>query len=69
MRRDNQLIRLAISDAHKTDIQHKLASQQQQQADLLEKIRYDEDNAQLNKEHFKIANPVKAIFSKYTRKD
>lgn len=69
MRRDNRLVRLAISDADKTAIQHKLAIHRQQQANLLEKIRHEEDNTQLNKESFKIANPVKAIFSRYTRKN
>jgi hypothetical protein len=69
MRRDNRLIRLAISDGHKTDIQHKLAFHQEQQADLLARIRHEEDLARRNKEPFKIANPVKAIFSKYSRKN
>lgn len=69
MRRDNRLIRLDISDAHKTIIQNNLASYQQEQAELLAKIKYEEDNAAPNKEPFKIANPVKAIFSKYSRKN
>ncbi len=69
MRRDNRLIRLDISDAHKTIIQNNLASYQQEQAELLAKIKYEEDNAPPNKEPFKIANPVKAIFSKYSRKN
>ena len=43
MRRDNRLIRLDISDSHKTAIQNNLASYQQEQADLLAKIRYEED--------------------------
>ena len=68
MRRDNRLIRLDISDTYKTVIQTTLASQQQEQAELLAKIKHEEDNASLNKEPFKIANPVKAIFSKYGRK-
>lgn len=62
MRRDNRLIRLDISEADKALIQNNLASYQQEQADLLAKIRYEEDKAPLNKEPFKIANPVKAIF-------
>lgn len=69
MRRDNRLIRLDISDANKTIIQNNLASYQQEQAELLAKIKYEEDNAAPNKEPFKIANPVKAIFSKYSRKN
>lgn len=69
IRRDNRLVRLDISDMHKAVIQSNLASYQQEQADLLAKIRYEEDNAPLNKELFKIANPVKAIFSKYSRKN
>lgn len=60
MRRDNRLIRLDISDAHKTIIQNQLAFQQ---ADL-DKISYEEDS----KASFKIANPVKAIFSKCSKK-
>lgn len=69
MRRDNRLIRLDISDSHKTAIQNNLASYQQEQADLLAKIRYEEDKTPMDKEPFKIANPVKAIFSKYSRKN
>lgn len=69
IRRDNRLVRLDISDMHKAVIQSNLASYQQEQADLLAKIRYEENNAPLNKELFKIANPVKAIFSKYSRKN
>lgn len=69
MRRDNRLIRLTISDVHKADIQNNLASYQQEQAELLAKIRYEEDKAPLNKDPFKIVNPVKAIFSKYSRKN
>ena len=61
MRRDNRLIRLDISDARKTAIQNQLAFQQQ--ADL-DKISCEEDKAS-----FKIANPVKAIFSKYSKKN
>ena len=67
MRRDNRLIRLDISDAHMAAIQNRLAAHQQEQANLLANIRY-EDNAPDNKEPFKITNPVKAIFSKYGRK-
>jgi len=62
MRRDNRLIRLDISDAHKTTIQNQLAFQQR--ADL-DKINYEEDS----KASFKIANPVKAIFSKCSKKN
>lgn len=69
MRRDNRLIRLDISDAHKTVIQSHLASQQQEQAELLAKIKYEQDNAAPAKAPFKIANPVKSIFSKYNRKN
>jgi hypothetical protein len=69
MRRDNRLIRLDISDAHKAAIQNNLAFHQQEQAELLAKIRYEEDNAPPKKEPFKIVNPVKAILSKYSRKN
>ena len=69
MRRDNRLIRLAISDTDKISIQNNLISYQQEQAELLAKIRYEEDNVSSNKESFKITNPVKAIFSRYSRKN
>ncbi len=69
MRRDNRLIRLAISAAHKTTIQNNLAVHQQEQAELLAKIAYEEVSEPVNKESFKIANPVRAIFSKYSRKN
>ncbi len=39
MRRDNRLIRLAISEAHKTNIQNNLALHLQEQADLLTRFQ------------------------------
>ena len=69
MRRDNRLVRLDISEAHKVAIKKQLAHQQQEQAELLASIRYEEDNVMPDKESFKLGNPVKAIFSKYSRKD
>ncbi|MDO9139829.1 MAG: hypothetical protein Q7U38_05835 [Methylobacter sp.] len=69
MRRDNRLVRLDISEEHKIAIQKQLAYQQQEQAALLARIRYEEENAVPDKESFKLANPVKAIFSRYGRKD
>ncbi|MFU8790301.1 MAG: hypothetical protein ACNA7G_14825 [Methylobacter sp.] len=69
MRRDNRLVRLDISEEHKLAIQKQLAYQQQEQAALLASIKYEEENAVPDKESFKLANPVKAIFSRYGRKD
>jgi hypothetical protein len=69
LRRDNRLVRLDIPDVNKAVIQRNLATYQQEQADLLAKIRYEDDNPPRNKELFKMANPVKAIFSKYSRKN
>jgi len=69
MRRDNRLVRLDISEAHKVAIKNQLAHHQQEQAALLASIRYEEANPLPDKESFKLGNPVKAIFSKYGRKD
>ncbi len=66
MRRDKRLIKLEICDAHKTAIKCQLTAQHESELSALK--NFENDNARQNNEQFKIVNPVKAIFSKFSPK-